>query len=157
MSYPGNYVDKRKRSPNRVNHKLILCLVAIMAIGAFFLKSYQWRLDPSEVVVEWHEAMHDGDIETAERYTSETAASHIENEFGSMTEYSMVYYTRQSRGNAHLIDHYINGDVATVVSISCYDDGTQREWEDTLFLEEGVWKVAPQYVTVRPAPSYECS
>ena len=156
MSYQVFYQEKKKRSVRRINRKFVLLLIAFLALSALCLNLFNLRLDPGEVVIRWHEAMHDGDIETAERYTSATATSYIVDQFGSMTAFSTVYYTRQSRGNAYLVDTHISGQVATVVSISCYEDGTQREWEDILFLEDGIWKVAPQYVVVRPARSSAC-
>lgn len=151
-----SYIEKRKRAGNRVNRKFVILLLAIITTAGAWLYGYEGRLDPSEVVILWHESMHDGEVQTLERYTSETASTYIADRYGTLSDFSIVYYTRQSRGHARIINADISGDVATVVSISCYDDGRQQEWEDTLFLEDGIWRLAPQFVRTRPAPASAC-
>ena len=39
-----------------------------------------------------------------------------------------------------------DGDIARVQYTSYYPNNKIKVYEDTLFLEDGIWKVAPQFV-----------
>lgn len=105
-------------------------------------------LSPQQVVEAWNTALSNGDIEAAKRYTSSTSTDYIRDSFGSLDALSKKYQTNLSAGKKKTIyeEEKVDADAARVIYTTYYPDGSIKRWEDTLFREEGVWKVAPQYV-----------
>ena len=101
---------------------------------------------PSDAVGIWNNALYDGDIERARKHTSRTASEYLEGLDG-LEGLSKIYQRgRDNRPEKTYEEETIDGDVAHVVYISRYKDGSIKRWEDTLYREDGVWKVAPQHV-----------
>ena len=102
--------------------------------------------EPSDVVRIWNDALFDGDIELARMYTSATSSEYIRNTWGSLEGLVQVYQNAINNRCRCVTDHQtIEGRTARVAYTCFYPDNSIKQWEDTLFFEEGIWKVAPQF------------
>ena len=146
---------KKKRTKQQIDLNTVLVLIAILAVSAVLMFRQLGRLSPGEVTFLWNAALYDGDIELAERYTSETSFDYINDYFGSLTALS-EQYDDANRGTSRLIEERINGDAAMVVYLTCYADGTQEESHNLLRFEHGTWKIAPHYGHVEQVTGATC-
>lgn len=102
--------------------------------------------DPKEVVKIWNDALYEGNIELARKHTSITASEYL-NKLGGLEGLSAKYQAGRDNFLETMIEEQsIDGNAARVIYTIYYKDGSIKRWEDTLFQEEGIWKVAPQYV-----------
>jgi len=101
---------------------------------------------PMEAVGIWNDALYDGNIEVARKHTSHTSSEYLK-QLDGLEGLSKSYQKgRDNRPEKTYEKETIDGDVAHVIYTSNYKDGSIKQWEDTLFREDGVWKVAPQHV-----------
>ena len=115
----------------------------ILAVG------YADAQEPKAVVELWQNALFDGDLKIASKYTSSTSAEYLSARFGSLEGLSQRYQVgKQNYLKTIYEEQKINGDIARVIYTTYYRDGSIKRWEDTLFREGGVWKVAPQFARV---------
>lgn len=102
---------------------------------------------PEEVVRIWNQALRDRQPELARKYTSKTSDEFIRQRWGSLDKLSEKY--QKSNFGTELVESVIVGpDTAKVSYTTVYRDESYsvKTWEDILFLEDGIWKLAPQYV-----------
>jgi len=118
---------------------LLLCL-SIISVKA------NEKPEPKDVIKTWNDALYDGNISLAEKYTSVTAADYIKDNWGSLGGLSKIFQQSiNTRASIIVNKQDINGRVSVVEYTAFYPDDSVKEWTDTLFLERGVWKVAPQF------------
>lgn len=102
--------------------------------------------EPEDVIKTWNDALYDGNIPLARKYTSITASDYIKNTWGSLEGLSKILQQSiNNRASIIVNKQDINGRVSVVEYTAFYPDNSVKEWMDTLFLESGVWKVAPQF------------
>jgi len=113
-------------------------------------ESVKWQgKDPSEVIRIWNDALYDSDIELAQKHTSKTSNDYISKSFGSLMGLVNRYQsTKFNRPRCTTDSQSISFKTAKVVYTCVYLDDSIIVWEDTLYLEEGIWKVAPQFTRV---------
>ena len=101
---------------------------------------------PGEVVQIWCNALYDGDKELARKYTSNTSSEYLLT-YGSME--GLIEHFQKGKDNRPrivIVSIRRKGGTAVVVYTCYYRDKSVKQYEDKLFLEEGIWKVAPQFV-----------
>lgn len=102
---------------------------------------------PTVTVESWNDALHDGDVELAARLTSVTSNDYVSQAFGSIADLSQKYQNMEGERPRTIFEsEKIDGDIARVIYSVYYPDGSIKVWEDTLFREDGRWRVAPQFV-----------
>ncbi len=106
---------------------------------------YNTKGSPSEATLIWNNALQDGDIVTAERYTSQSSTAYIQRAFGSLAGLAKLYETIEDGYKTSITDEIIRGNIAIVKYQVVYANGSISNWRDKLFYEDGLWKLAPQY------------
>ena len=132
-----------------INRKYSIWLLTTLVLVSACSNSSELSSELTEVVDIWNDALYEGNIELARKHTSHTASEYLE-ALGGLEGLSEIYQGSRDNRPEHVFKELtIDGDVAHVKYISNYKDGSVKEYEDTLFREDGVWKVAPQHVTTR--------
>ncbi len=128
--------------------KIILTVSVIAAFIALLVLSLP-KAKPTDVVVMWHTGLYDKNYNLVEKHTSTTSVDYIKNK-GGIVRLIKNYQDnadKEGRGLIEIISHSINADKAIVNYKSYYrKTGATVFFQDTLFLEDKVWKVAPQFV-----------
>lgn len=122
-------------------------------IGAFIalLVIFQPKATPADVVVMWNNGLYDANYDLVEKHTSSTSVNFIEKNNGLLGLIKKYHNSanKEGRGLIEIISHSVSGDKAIVNYKALYDKtGDTLFLQDTLFLEDEVWKVAPQFVKV---------
>lgn len=134
-----------------------LCIVWLLGIvclisGCVSVKSSEVQSqdqEPSEVIRIWNDALYDGDIELARKHTSKTSFEYFRSTVGWFEGLVQLYQkTKNNRPRCVADNQTIKGSTARVVYTCFYPDNSIKQYEDILFFEEGIWKVAPQFVRV---------
>ena len=126
-------------------------ILIVGVIGAFItlLVMLLPKPKPTDVVVMWNTGLYDANYDLVEKHTSATSADYIKNE-GGLSGIIKTYQDnadKEGRGLIEIISHSINADKAIVNYKSYYrKTGATIFFQDTLFLEDELWKVAPQFV-----------
>lgn len=99
----------------------------------------------------WNNSLSEGDISTAEKYTSDTSWEYIKRTWGSLAGLSKKYQAGEFKSKSKALVENVTQDnsVARVVYTVIYNyDNVNvkiKTWEDILFYEDGLWKLAPQF------------
>ena len=126
---------------------IVMKRTVFLIVILLFLFACSKPLDPKEVFKIWNDALYEGNIELATKHTSITATEYLLNEFSGLNGLSKLYQAgADNRAESIIEEQKIDENTARVIYRFYYEDGTIKRWEDTLFYEEGIWKVAPQYV-----------
>lgn len=126
-------------------------ILIVGVIGAFIalLVMLLPKPKPTDVVVMWNTGLYDANYDLVEKHTSATSADYIKNE-GGLSGIIKTYQDnadKEGRGLIEIISHSINADKAIVNYKSYYrKTGATIFFQDSLFLEDELWKVAPQFV-----------
>jgi hypothetical protein len=106
---------------------------------------------PKEVVLIWNDALFNENYKTVEKYTSRTSSKYMDS-LGGISGLSRIYQNsanKNGRNKITIISQSINGDSAIVKYESFYPkQAPTLFWQDTVLLENGIWKLAPQHVKV---------
>ena len=126
-------------------------ILIIGVIGAFIalLVMLLPKAKPADVVIMWHTGLYNANYDLVEKHTSATAVDYIKNK-GGIARVVKNYQDsadKEGRGLIELISHSVNADKAIVNYKSYYrKTGATIFFQDTLFLEDELWKVAPQFL-----------
>jgi len=110
------------------------------------------KLTPYEACMRWNNALGDGKLDLARKLTSQTSFTYLQKTFKGLEGLSGKYrkssdpYIAESESE---VETRIDGRESIVVYDVTYRSGTRKRWRDRLLLEDGIWKVAPQYVEVQ--------
>jgi hypothetical protein len=120
-------------------------------IGAFItlLALFLPKAKPTDVVVMWKTGLYNANYDLVEKHTSATSVDYIKNKGGiaGIIKSYQDNADKEGRGLIEIISHSINADKAIVNYKSYYrKTGATIFFQDTLFLEDELWKVAPQFV-----------
>jgi len=128
------------------------CIAVLIAMTMTPANVSAQAQSPWEVNRAWNAALSEGDAATAKRLTSRTT---LETEYWKRVKGidGLIEIYREGRANwmpCSLLLELLNGSMATVAYQCPRRDGTVRIWEDKMVKEDGLWKVAAQYVkTIR--------
>lgn len=111
------------------------------------------RDGPTEAVEAWNLALRLGDVDKARALTSSNSFDYIASKWGSLEKLSEKYQSGDVSDVETVtlsVAYSENRTHAVVKYRSFYADNafSVRDWEDLLIIEDGEWKVAPQYVVV---------
>ncbi len=129
--------------------KKTILIVSVIAAFITLLVLFLPKAKPTDVVVMWHTGLYDENYDLVEKHTSTTSIDYIKNK-GGIARIIKNYQDnadKEGRGLIEIISHSINTDKAIVNYKSYYrKTGVTVFFQDTLFLEDEIWKVAPQFV-----------
>jgi len=129
--------------------KKTILIVSVIAAFIALLILFLPKAKPTDVVVMWHTGLYDKNYDLVEKHTSITSIDYIKNK-GGIAELIKHYQdnaVKEGRGLIEIISHSINADKAIVNYKSYYrKTGATVFFQDTLFLEDETWKVAPQFL-----------
>ena len=129
--------------------KKTILIVSVIAAFIALLVLFLPKAKPTDVVVMWHTGLYDENYDLVEKHTSTTSIDYIKNK-GGIARIIKNYQDnadKEGRGLIEIISHSINADKAIVNYKSYYrKTGVTVFFQDTLFLEDEIWKVAPQFV-----------
>lgn len=129
--------------------KKTILIVSVIAAFIALLVLFLPKAKPTDVVVMWHTGLYDENYDLVEKHTSTTSVDYIKNK-GGIARLIKNYQDnadKEGRGLIEIISHSINADKAIVNYKSYYrKTGVTVFFQDTLFLEDEIWKVAPQFV-----------
>ncbi len=129
--------------------KKTILIVSVIAAFIALLILFLPKAKPTDVVVMWHTGLYDKNYDLVDKHTSITSIDYIKNK-GGLAELIKNYQdnaVKEGRGLIEIISHSINADKAIVNYKSYYrKTGATVFFQDTLFLEDETWKVAPQFL-----------
>ena len=129
--------------------KKTILIVSVIAAFIALLILFLPKAKPTDVVVMWHTGLYDKNYDLVDKHTSITSIDYIKNK-GGLAELIKNYQdnaVKEGRGPIEIISHSINADKAIVNYKSYYrKTGATVFFQDTLFLEDETWKVAPQFL-----------
>jgi len=129
--------------------KKTVLIVSVIAAFIALLVLFLPKAKPTDVVVMWHTGLYDENYDLVEKHTSTTSVDYIKKK-GGIARLIKNYQdnaVKEGRGLIEIISHSINADKAIVNYKSYYrKTGVTIFFQDTLFLEDEIWKVAPQFV-----------
>jgi len=129
--------------------KKIILIVSFIAAFIALLVLFLPKAKPTDVVVMWHTGLYDKNYDLVEKHTSTTSVDYIKSKGGivRLIKNHQDSADKEGRGLIEIISHSTNADKAIVNYKSYYrKTGATVFFQDTLFLEDKVWKVAPQFV-----------
>lgn len=120
------------------------------------LKSFQSVRTPEDVVRDWNNSLKNRDLAQAKSLTSIKSFSYIDSKWGSLESLSEIYVENGNHSDHEDIivdvDYAKSGKEAIVTYICFYNSKENyavKEWRDLVVLENGIWRVAPEYAVVK--------
>lgn len=137
---------------NRTSFRLLLIFLSVVLLSACATVPYSARKSPYKSVRLWNDALLNGNIKRAKALSHTTSSDYFERMYQGIEGLSAVYQkAREANGGSKSELEYeiLKGDKATVAYIVYYKNGAIKKYTDTLIKEDGIWKVAPQYVKIQ--------
>jgi len=129
--------------------KKTILIVSVISAFIALLILFLPKAKPTDVVVMWHTGLYDKNYDLVEKHTSTTSVDYIKNK-GGIARLIKNYQDKaniEGRGLIEILSHSINADKAIVNYKSYYRrTGATVFFQDTLFLEDEIWKLAPQFI-----------
>jgi len=123
-----------------------LAFFLVTNLSASASKSLE-NLSPLEAVSLWNNSLQIGDVKTAKKLTSRMSKEYMERCFGGVEGLSKRYQQNlKTPPETKGIHFEIVDKKAIVIYRVQYGKGNIKYWTDTLFLEDGIWKVTPNKV-----------